>query len=253
MPRADVAVMRRSFCGGVASGCVAAHRPGRDGARARARAGRAPGTRRRQREFGDPDAWGQADDSAACSSQVRSGGWELFHRGRAASQCRARAPRSRRPCAAARRPAARPAGPASRTSTVGVRSGCRGAVRRSRCASASISTWVTPGTMPATSPSTRRVARQGAQKALENWTRVARSPSPVTEFRRAETACPRSAAGAGADPVPAPVDRIPVGAQPPSSTATHTTSPVITCNKHFTRTCKRFPLSPNSFPSCGNA
>lgn len=34
-----------------------------------------------------------------------------------------------------------------------------------------------PSTMPATSARVRRVARQGWQKALENCSRVARSPS----------------------------------------------------------------------------
>ena len=49
----------------------------------------------------------------------------------------------------------------------------------SRWDSASTSTWVTPGTAVATSASTWRVARQGAQKAEENCSSVARSPSSV--------------------------------------------------------------------------
>ena len=65
---------------------------------------------------------------------------------------------------------------AARTSVVGVR--CTPTRRtRSRWDSASTSTCVTPGTTAATSASTWRVARHGAQKAEENCSSVARSPS----------------------------------------------------------------------------
>src|SRR4051812_8124481 len=56
----------------------------------------------------------------------------------------------------------------------------------SRCDSASSSTCRTPSTMPSTSASVRRVTRQGAQKAEENCSNVARSPSS-TPTSAAET------------------------------------------------------------------
>ena len=95
--------------------------------------------------------------------------------------------RRRRPCAAGRSPGARCARAASSTRTVGVR---RMSSRRtrSRCDSASISTWRTPSTWLLTSSRTRRVARHGWQKAEENCTSVARSPSGP----------PRSPASSGA-------------------------------------------------------
>ncbi len=74
---------------------------------------------------------------------------------------------------------------ASSTSVVGVRRTPR-LRTSSRWCSASTSTCSTPGTAPATSASTRRVARQGAQNAEENWSRVARSP------RLSSYAVPRS-------------------------------------------------------------
>src|SRR5690606_19473641 len=74
---------------------------------------------------------------------------------------------------------------ASSTNTVGVRTTFRRRTR-SRRDSASISTCATPSTISATSPRTRRVARHGAQKALENCSRVALSPSsaPTSSRRR---------------------------------------------------------------------
>ena len=57
------------------------------------------------------------------------------------------------------------------------RRGRRGGAPR-RCDSASTSTWAMPSWVAATSSSTRRVARQGWQNALENCNSVARSPSP---------------------------------------------------------------------------
>ena len=65
---------------------------------------------------------------------------------------------------------------ASRTSVVGVRS-TPTARTSSRWCSASTSTCRTPGTSSATSARVRRVARHGAQKAEENCSSVARSPS----------------------------------------------------------------------------
>ena len=64
----------------------------------------------------------------------------------------------------------------SRTRVVGVRR-MPSRRTRSRWCSASTSTCSTPGTAAAMSVSVRRVARHGAQKAVENWSRVARSPS----------------------------------------------------------------------------
>ncbi|GAA2776157.1 hypothetical protein GCM10020219_053650 [Nonomuraea dietziae] len=57
---------------------------------------------------------------------------------------------------------------------------------RSSLDSASISTWLTPGTSALTSASTLRVALQGWQKAVENCTSVARSPSSWPQRVRRE-------------------------------------------------------------------
>ena len=85
--------------------------------------------------------------------------------------------RRRRPCAAGRPPGARPAPVASSDEHGRAYAGRRGGGPGRGGDSASISTWATPSTCSATSPSTRRVARHGAQNAVENWTSVARSPS----------------------------------------------------------------------------
>lgn len=64
---------------------------------------------------------------------------------------------------------------ASRTNVVGVRL-TRSRRTRSRCDSASMSTWTTPSAELATCPRTWRLARHGWQKAVENCTNVARTP-----------------------------------------------------------------------------
>ncbi len=123
----------------------------------------------------------RGDESAPCSRQPMLDVSTLRHTwfqvmGRAVIRRPRPARRSRRPCGAARWPGGRsgPRRPApARWASAGRPAGgpARGCSRRRPRRA------TTPGTALLTSSRTRRVARQGWQNAVENWTRVARSPS----------------------------------------------------------------------------
>src|SRR6202020_3219952 len=98
---------------------------------------------------------------------------------------------------------------------------------KSSRAAAAISTWVTPSAISATWARICRVGRQGAQKAVENWTSVARWPSGPPRSVSVRTSAGRAAGAAstgteGAGPDPA-VRKRPARHRSPSPTAVATT------------------------------
>lgn len=135
----------------------------------------------------------------------------------------------------------RPSGPS--TNVVGVRS-TPNRLTRSSLESASISICVTPSTILATSDSTCLVARHGAQKAEENWTRVARPPSAA--LRSAVLSSVADCAPVGRSGEPATALRSGAGASLPlrarhhapiavatTSAPTAATSPELTAGEQY--------------------
>ena len=117
-----------------------------------------------------------------------------------------------------------PSGPS--TNVVGVRR-TPSRLTRSSCDSASISMCVTPSIIAATSDSTCLVARQGAQKAEENCTRVARSPSAAPRsalLSRAAAEAGGSSAGPAPARAPGAADTLPLCARHQAPMAVATTS-----------------------------
>ena len=112
------------------------------------------------------------------------------------------------------------------TNVVGVRRTPSRLTRSSRD-SASISMCVTPSIILATSDSTCLVARQGAQKAEENCTRVARSPSAAPRsalLSRPATAVAGSSAGPATARASGAADTLPLCARHQAPMAVATTS-----------------------------
>ena len=172
---------------------------------------------------------------------------DLFHPlGRTSSRRPRPARRSRRPCAAGRWPGGRCRRAASSTSTVGVR---RTSSRRtsSRLLSASTSTCATPGTARLTSSSTRRVARHGWQNAVENCTRVARSPSaaPRSAVDQPLRGAPRGRRLAAAEPAAGALQPEPERpSRRPASRATASRPPSCQGNPHPRRNIPGRPRFP---------